>query len=182
LVQRQVRGCLSYWDSVQEGRIALWRSLEHYDAKRGRLSGYAVPAIKRALWTAAGKARRHAAHEPLQAEPAGEPWSGDEALDRALERMLVRRMVARLPRRLRTVIILRYGLDGAGESSFVEIGQALGVSKQRAHQLHQEAILLLADPAGSIPLRRQMGRNRRADIQGYLTRRRAWQHERRCGR
>lgn len=177
VVQRQTRGCLSYNDAVQEGRIALWLALERYDPERGRLSGYAVPAVKRAVWSAAGKARRQAAHAVLASEPAGETWSGDEAVDRALERVLVQRMVDRLPGRLRYVIILRYGLDGTGESTFRQIGLRLGVTRQRAHQLHKKALLDLANPAGSTRLRRQAGRNSRPDVQAYLARRRAWQRQ-----
>jgi DNA-directed RNA polymerase sigma subunit (sigma70/sigma32) len=96
-------------------------------------------------------------------------------LDRVSEGVQVRALVAGLARPLRAVIIWRYGLDGRGEATFGEIGAELGVTRQRAEQLHQQALLCLADPARSTALRRQMGRNTVADYRAYLARRRAWQ-------
>jgi hypothetical protein len=46
----------------------------------------------------------------------------------------------------------------------------LGVSRQRVHQLHVQAILWLAHPAHSLFLRRLLERNRRRDYQRTLSR------------
>jgi DNA-directed RNA polymerase sigma subunit (sigma70/sigma32) len=87
--------------------------------------------------------------------------------------------VHRLPNRLAYLIVARYGLDGGPPQSFVAIGQALGVTHQRAHQLHTEALLWLSHPAHSVALRRLVGRNSLADYQAYLARLRAWQRAQR---
>jgi RNA polymerase sigma factor (sigma-70 family) len=181
IVQRQSLGGMRYDDAVQEGRIALWRALERYDPRRGRLSGYAAPAIRRAVWSATKRSVREV-HEALVDEPAADMVAGSEALDRANERVLLEQMVARLPLRLQQVIVLHYGLDGAGETTHKQIGHLLGVSRQRVGQLHAEALLHLADPATSSALRQQVGRNRRQDVQAYLARRRAWQRRGRSTR
>jgi RNA polymerase sigma factor (sigma-70 family) len=173
-VQRQWLGRLGYEDAVQEGRIALWRALERYDPRRGALSSYAVVAIRHAVWRAAGQARR-GAHERLYFEPAGHRVGLAAEMDRVIERAQVAALVARLPKRLRTVVVLRYGLDGHGEATFEEIGRHLAVTRQRAHQLHGEALLRLGDPARSWPLRQHRGRNSAGDYRAYLARRRAWQ-------
>jgi hypothetical protein len=80
------------------------------------------------------------------------------------------------------VLVLHYGLDGAGETTHKQIANLLGVTRQRVGQLHTQALLQLADPATSSALRQHRGRNRRQDVQSYLARRRAWQRSARSGR
>jgi RNA polymerase sigma factor (sigma-70 family) len=179
-VRRQWLGRLAYEDAVQEGRIALWRALKHYDARRGTLSSYAEVAIRHAVWQAARRAHR-AAHERIDDEPIGLAPDMAAEMDRVITRVHVRDLVAHLPKRLRLVVVLRYGLDGRTAATFPEIGRTLGVTKQRAHQLHTDALLHLADPAFSAPLRSHLGRNTRTDYQSFLARRRAWQRMRRGG-
>jgi RNA polymerase sigma factor (sigma-70 family) len=177
-VHRQYLGRLSYQDAVQEGRIALWRALRHYRPDQGKLFRYALVAIRHGIWDAVARAEREA-HERLGgAVLAAEPDLAT-ALDQATDRVLVRALVGQLPAPWRQVIEWRYGLDGQGEQRFAEIGQTLGVTKQRAQQLHVEALLALADPATSTILRRHVGRNEVSDYRAYLARRRAWQRRRR---
>lgn len=180
-VRRQWLGRLGYQEAVQEGRIALWRALARYEAGRGRLSSYAVVAIERAVWRAVERAGKAGdAHRGSEIACGALEMAGE--IDRVIQRAQVHALVAELPARLQEVIRRRYGLDGTGEATFREIGQALGVTKQRAVQLHAEALLHLADPATSTTLRRQMGRNGVRDYQAYLARRRAWQRRGRSGR
>jgi RNA polymerase sigma factor (sigma-70 family) len=181
VVKQQCLGGMRYVDAVQEGRIGLWRALKRYEPRRGRLSGYAVPAIRHAVWRAAKRSLRET-HEGLVDEPAAEHVGVCEALEQANERVLLEQMVARLPLRLQQVMVLHYGLDGADATTHKQIGQLLGVTRQRVGQLHAKALLQLADPATSSVLRQHRGRNRRQDIQAYLARRRAWQRSERSGR
>lgn len=174
VVHRQWLGSLAYRDAVQEGRIALWRSLERHDPRRSRLSSYAVVAIERAVWQAVSREQR-SAQERLAAEPAEMATDVAAAMDRAVEAVYVRELVAALPQRLGQVIWQHYGLDGSEAMTYRQIGQQLGLTKQRVQQLHVEALLRLADPAISTPLRHQLGRNGVGDYRTYLARRRAWQ-------
>jgi DNA-directed RNA polymerase sigma subunit (sigma70/sigma32) len=64
-----------------------------------------------------------------------------------------------LPERLQGVLRARYGWQGQAPATFRQIGAQLGVSKQRAHQLHQEALLRLRQPALSYQLRGLLGRH-----------------------
>jgi DNA-directed RNA polymerase sigma subunit (sigma70/sigma32) len=64
-----------------------------------------------------------------------------------------RAAVARLPERLQGVLRARYGWQGQAPATFQQIGTQLGVSRQRAHQLHQEALIRLRQPAVSYQLR-----------------------------
>ena len=59
-------------------------------------------------------------------------------------------LLAGLTERERQVLLLRFGLDGAGEQrSFAEIGQALGLTRQRVHHVYVRAIEKLRQTAGS---------------------------------
>jgi len=74
-------------------------------------------------------------------------------------------LVARLPDRLRTVVVARYGLTGQGRAFYPRIGALLGVSHERARQLHTEALLWLQHPAHSQQLRSLLGRHTLADYE-----------------
>jgi DNA-directed RNA polymerase sigma subunit (sigma70/sigma32) len=51
---------VAYDDLAQEGRIALWRAVLGFDAQRGvAFSTYAGVAVKRQIWQAVARARRH---------------------------------------------------------------------------------------------------------------------------
>jgi RNA polymerase sigma factor (sigma-70 family) len=186
VVHRQWLGRLPYREAVQAGRIGLWRALRHYDPRRGlAFSTYAVPAIRRAVWQAVEEVESAAnGGRPLclWAEVSGCALDSRQAVEevqRGIVSQAVHDLVRRLPDRLAYLIVARYGLDGGPPQSFVTIGQALGVSKQRAHQLHSEALLWLSHPAHSLVLRRLVERNTAADYRVYLVRLRAWQRAQR---
>lgn len=170
VVRRQWLGTLSFQDALHEGRIGLWSALRHYDPQRGTaFSTYAVPAIAHAVWRAVALENR------LSVSPSFDvPWATDsdeiDAIDDALVRAALRDLTMQLPDRLRDIVIAHHGLDGNSPQTFAAIGRALGVSRQRVHQLHAQAILWLAHPAHSLPLRRLLGCNSRADYQRSLAR------------
>ena len=55
----------------------------------------------------------------------------------------VRREVARLPKRERTIIENRFGLDGSDAKTFEELGSILGLSRERTRQIEREALTRL---------------------------------------
>ncbi len=71
------------------------------------------------------------------ADPAADPCEAAEATDLS---SVLRAALARLPRRHRDVVALRYGLDDNQPRTLAEIGAALGVTRQRAEQIHAEAM------------------------------------------
>jgi DNA-directed RNA polymerase sigma subunit (sigma70/sigma32) len=87
-------------------------------------------------------------------------------------------LVAGLPDRLRKIIVARYGLDGQRIDLYREIGERLGVSRERVRQLHREALVWLRHPPHSQALRSLLGRHRvddyawaDAEAQGWLRKR-----------
>jgi RNA polymerase sigma factor (sigma-70 family) len=179
VVRRQRLEGLPFDDALHEGRIGLWSALRHYDPSRGTaFSSYAVPAIARAVWRAVAAYR-----QPLR--PPSVPPVAEEALDWAIlvhtaqvEAVLLD-LVDALPTRLRAVIVDHYGTGDRPPQTFAAIGQALGISKQRVQQLHVMALLWLAHPAHSLPLRRLLERHGRLDYREARARRRRVQRARR---
>jgi RNA polymerase sigma factor (sigma-70 family) len=185
VVRRQWLGELPFAEALQAGRLALWQALLHYDPGRGSaFSSYAVPAIQRAIWRAVRQARAAASgwkrgEELLTPQPPQCSPDLEEAAQRALVRQALQRLLSRLPARLALLLVARYGLQGDPPQTFTAIGHSLGLTRQRAQQLHQEALLWLAHPARSLPLRRLLACNSRADYQSYFSRLRRWQRARR---
>jgi len=68
-------------------------------------------------------------------ERAVSPTSTEEQMLEAERRDALSHELAHLPERQRTVIELRYGLDGGGPRSADRVGQLLAISRQRVHQL-----------------------------------------------
>ena len=64
-------------------------------------------------------------------------------VDRLRVRTLVRREVALLSERQRVIILNRFGLDGRPAMTFQELGEMLGLSRERARQIEEEAIVRL---------------------------------------
>jgi DNA-directed RNA polymerase sigma subunit (sigma70/sigma32) len=107
-----------------------------------------------------------------QQEPA-QMW------EKAVVEASTREAVARLPERLQRVVQARYGWQGQTPATFQQIGVQLGVSKQRAHQLHQEALMRLRQPALSYPLRGLLGKHRISEYQAIEEQTVAWLRYRR---
>jgi RNA polymerase sigma factor (sigma-70 family) len=133
-------------------------------SRRGR-----APALRREptlAETAAGASlTEQKAHDVLASKPTllnlDAPWPGTE--DRSLADSLaaedgislqdqailnnmlehLQDILASLEPRLRTVLRLRYGLDGEHPRTLREIGDAMNLSKERIRQLEEEAMKLL---------------------------------------
>lgn len=178
VVRQQWRGDLSFDDTLQAGRIGLWHALRGYDPARGtRFSTYAVPAITRAVWHAvATRGRETRRPAPRLVGGSVEERDLSERLDRAQRAVVLREIVLNLPVRLRQVIVAHYGLEESAPQSFAQIGMLLGVSRQRVQQLHVRALLWLAHPDHSRPVRRLLECQQRSDYQHALAHQR--QHAR----
>lgn len=181
VVRKQALGHLPFAEAVQAGRIGLWRAVLGYDPQRGTaFSTYAWISIMHHIWREVKRAERshsqtighleldeesHAA--PERTEPA-RAWE-TSAIDSALWDLVIR-----LPERLRTVILARYELTGQTRSFYYQIGAALGVSGERARQLHTEALIWLRQPAHSQQLRSLLGRHTVTDYEAVEAETQRW--------
>jgi RNA polymerase sigma factor (sigma-70 family) len=182
VVRQQYRGDLPYGDLIQEGRIALWQAILHYDPRRGiAFSTYAWPAIQHRIWSIVARAQRAPGYLPLSAPP--DPQQQTEALcQQTAVRAVVQEALRALPPRLQEVVTRGYGLHGQPAHSLAALGRAYGVTRERVRQWRNDALLLLRLPALSTALRRLCERN---DLPAYRQAEalnRAWQRQRRGGR
>lgn len=182
-IQRQGGGDISYEEALQAGRIGLWRAIQGYDPRRGTaFSTYAWVAIYRHIHRRA-KALNRDTHVEVQDLPVlwVVPDPGEDLERKRTERVL-HDLVNQLPPRLRRVIVGRYGLGGQLPCTLKELGEELGLSRERVRQLQQDALAWLRHPAHSWQLRHLLGKNTAVDYRRALTQnaalRRAWREKR----
>ena len=181
VVRQQALGELSYDEALQAGRTGLWRAILRYDPERGTaFSTYAWTAIMRSVWAAvkkAGKGDKGRA-VPLTTALADEIQEPDKRWEREALAAAIGQAVAQLPARLQLVLNARYGGRGDSPATFGQIGEQLGVSRQRAHQMHQEALLRLRQPALSYQLRTWLGKHTLAEYEATATAMALWRQKR----
>ncbi len=142
---RPLPACMDQEDLLTTALLGLWDACRWYDPARGIFSVYARRAIRRRIFrtledvvTREPSLSLDAAifpesgtplHECLAA-PDPEPW---EQVARRAEQEQIRALLDQLPDR--TANAIRLWAQGFSPS---EIGQQLGISRQRAHQLPRE--------------------------------------------
>jgi len=181
VVRKQVLGILPFIEALQAGRIGLWRAILHFDPQRGTaFSTYAWTCIMHRVWREVKLAERAQAqaaqHLSLTATASWALQGGDPAHD--WEAFAIYSalwgLISRLPERLRHVVLARYELTGQRPVFYAEIGAALGVSGERARQLHTEALIWLRQPGHSQQLRSLLGRHALADYEAVEAETQAW--------
>ncbi len=169
VVRRQVLGDLPYAEAIQAGRTGLWRAILRFDPGRGYVfSTYAWPSIVHHVWRAVKVHTRAFRSEPVEAYSDWQRIAGIDPAALAVAWSVhdtLHELVTRLSERLQRVIVARYGLDGQGSRFYREIGRHLGVSGERARQLHSEALVWLRHPAHSQHLRSLLAYHSLADYQ-----------------
>jgi RNA polymerase sigma factor (sigma-70 family) len=182
-IRRQGGGAISYEEALQAGRIGLWRAIERYDPARGTtFSTYAWVAICNQIRQRAIALKRERG-KPWGEIPASwhapdpETWVEREFIEKVLLDM-----VSQLPKRLQQVIIGRYGLGENLPCTLKQIGEELGVCKERVRQLQQEALAWLRHPAHSWRLRQLADKNTADEYRQVLAQNAALRCSRRRGK
>jgi RNA polymerase primary sigma factor len=75
---------------------------------------------------------------------AGDDPLPEEAVELQLRSQALRRALEELPERERSVVELRYGLDGSEPKTLEEIGRALGLTRERVRQIELDSLRRLA--------------------------------------
>jgi RNA polymerase sigma factor (sigma-70 family) len=181
IVRQQVLGHLPFAEALQAGRIGLWRAILRFDPQRGTaFSTYAWTCIMHRVWREVKLAERAqgqaARHLPLAevASCAGEDRDPAHDWEALAVYSALWDLIARLPERLRIVVLARYELTGQPQVFYAQIGAALGVSGERARQLHTEAVIWLQQPAHSQQLRSLLDRHTLADYETVEAKTQRW--------
>jgi RNA polymerase sigma factor (sigma-70 family) len=179
-IRRQGGGDIPYEEALQAGRVGLWRAIQGYDPTRGTaFSTYAWVAICRHIHSRA-KELNWDIDGWSQEMPASwivpDPAVG---LEKKLIRSVLLDLVGQLPKRLRRVIVARYGLEEDPPCLLKELGEELGLTGERVRQLQQEALAWLRHPAHSWRLRQLVDENTAADYRRALAQNAALRRSRR---
>jgi RNA polymerase sigma factor (sigma-70 family) len=181
VVRKQVLVHLPFAEALQAGRIGLWRAIRGFDPERGHaFSTYAWTTIMHHVWREVKLSERgHSRttqHLPLDEACCSAPEETDpaQAWEASVVHSALWDLVARLPERLRTVILARYGLTGQPRAFYFQIGASLGLSGERARQLHTEALIWLRQPAHSQQLRSLLDRHTLADYEAVEAETQRW--------
>jgi len=176
---RQSPGKADYADLLQEGRIALWHAILHYDPDLGyTFSTYACTAIRNRIWLIVRRSLRATGWLPWEVEgdileESIATWQETQicqALNEELET---------LPERMRLILTRYHGLEGNVPQTYVEIGRLLGLNRGSVGHLHKDALVLLCLPMFSIRLRSICERQSRAAYRHALRQNRDWMRKRR---
>jgi RNA polymerase sigma factor (sigma-70 family) len=146
-------GLAEYVELREEGRIGFWLAVKHYDPNRGvRFSTFAWQIIRRRIWNLVARVSKDDGYLTTEnnadlGQQVLEAWQAEQV------REALGAELANLPEPHRQIVEAHSGWNGHPPQTFAEIGGTRGVSRQRIHQIYQQALLLLRTPGLSIRLR-----------------------------
>ncbi len=158
---------VDFAELISEGNMALLRAVDKFDCNRGfKFSTYACRAILKAFSRSAVRAARYRGHFPTEFDPALER---SDAMDRRRDeaeletidelKAVLGRNTANLNDIERRVLMARFAIDqptpesGAAEPKTLEqVGEMIGVTKERVRQIQNKALGKLRQILESGPL------------------------------
>jgi RNA polymerase sigma factor (sigma-70 family) len=158
VARKHLRPNLSLMELISDGNITLMRAVESFDVHKGnRFSTYATFALMKGFARSVPEmlaGQRHASgsedHQQRLAELPDSRHHGRE--DRLTTREEVDHLLSRLDERERRVVLAHFGLNHEtdGPATYEQVGQRLGLSKQRVRQIEQTALAKLRESASPL--------------------------------
>lgn len=150
---RRINTNLSYDELISEGNLALFRSVDRFDYLRGfKFSTYAWNGILKAFSRVMSLEGRYKEHNPVAFDPTMERSHHLETVRNEAEGLYLEKLrevlksgEAELDEAELRVIHLRFHLDGdnAEKRTLEEVGDIVGVSKERIRQIQNKALVKL---------------------------------------
>jgi RNA polymerase primary sigma factor len=128
-------------ECISDGNLALIQAVDGFDFARGnRFSTYATWAIRNKLAenvrrSLRGRVYLHGLFEESLVAPDSNIDEHELEEAQNQRRSVVKRWLGRLDKRERRILVSRYGLDGDPEQTLAQIGQTLGITKERVRQI-----------------------------------------------
>ncbi len=136
-------------ECVSDGNLALIHAVDGFDFARGnRFSTYATWAIRNVFAEherrfIRGRGQPLALNEKFLAapDPGVDEYEFEEQQNQ--RRAMVGRWLGRLEKRERRILVSRYGIGGVPKLTLAQIGQELGISRERVRQVQACALAKL---------------------------------------
>ena len=146
IARKHLRPGLSLMELISDGNITLMRAVEGFDTHRGhRFSTYATLALMKGFARSVPimlSSRQAAGDAGLLA--AVPDVRSPNVASRFDQREEVGELLSRLDDRERSVLLAHYGLSGQpAAETYEQVGQLLGMTKQRVRQIEQSALAKL---------------------------------------
>jgi RNA polymerase sigma factor (sigma-70 family) len=149
----------NFFELLSDGNMSLMRAVEKFDYSRGnKFSTYASWAIMknfaRSIPEEKVRKERYVTGRDELFDVAPDTRSDEHELVSTAEQATFRvnRLLEHLTPRDREIVRLRAGLDGSEPKTLEQIGQQLGITKERVRQLNVRIMKQLRDLAGDHPV------------------------------
>jgi RNA polymerase primary sigma factor/RNA polymerase sigma factor len=148
IAKRHVGHGDNFFELVSDGNISLMRAAEKFDYARGfKFSTYATWAIMKNFARSIPDELRHrdrfrtSSDEMFYATPENRTDPFEQESAQAKREEQIHRILGRLDEREQRIIISRFGLDHSAEPlTLKEVGEELGVTKERVRQIEARAL------------------------------------------
>jgi RNA polymerase sigma factor (sigma-70 family) len=142
VARKHLRPGMNLMELISDGNMTLMRAVEGFDIHKGnRFSTYATLALMKGFARCGPAKATKARGGSEDLLPDVPDVREAHHSDRVLQRDEVRELLSRLDERERTVLRAHFGLvEGAEPATYEELGERLGLSRQRVRQIEQGAL------------------------------------------
>lgn len=149
-------------DLISEGNIGLTKAIDKFDEKKGvKFISYAVWWIKQSIQEYINKRKKINSQEIYEEEnlsPNKECMDEDVEIEKYQitteyddtvnelndsQKRIIKKILSKLPIRGQKIIIDYYGLNNQEEKNLEEIGNDLGITKERVRQIKEQCLKIL---------------------------------------
>jgi RNA polymerase primary sigma factor len=154
IAKRHVNANTDFFSLVSDGNMSLIRAVEKFDFARGnKFSTYASWAIMKNFARTIPEEFKHrdrfrtSQDEAFTAEPDARTDQVGLELAQSLREAQVEKILSVLDEREAAIIIRRFGLEQGPELTLKEVGEEIGVTKERVRQIEARALSKLRQAA-----------------------------------